>query len=175
MGRVLFDADGRRLALAGADDRDLARQVIAIFDAGAGEARLTIRGATVPLAFSRDGLRLIALDPDKGGVEARVLDPVDGREHARLRSHAGPILAAAFSPDGTRIVTSSRDATVKLWDADARELMTLPGDWREPVHLRFSTDGARLIAADDAANVLIWEGGPRGSSAPQEPSPTFNP
>src|SRR5262249_53581786 len=140
-----------------------------------GEARLTIRGATAPLASSRDGLRLIALDPDKCCVEARVLDPADGREHARLRGHTGPILAAAFSPDGNRIVTSSRDATIKLWDADGRELMTLPSDGREPVHLRFSDDGARLVAADDAANILIWEGGPRGSPAPREPSATLNP
>ncbi len=174
-GHVLFDADGRRLVLAGADDRDLARQTIAIFDAATGEARLTIRGATAPLAFSRDGLRLIALNPDKGGVEARVLDPADGRERTRLRGHTGPILAAAFSPDGTRIVTSSRDATIKLWDADGRELMTLPTDGREPVHLRFSADGARLVAADDAANILIWEGGPRGSPAPRESSATLNP
>ena len=123
-------------------ERDPTAQALTRLRRGDGRAPGSrFAGATAPLAFSRDGRRLIALDPEKGGVEARVFDPADGRELARLRGHTGPILAAAFSPDGARIVTSSRDGTVKVWDAAGRELMTLPGTAASPSHLRFSADG----------------------------------
>jgi WD40 repeat protein len=33
-----------------------------------------------------------------------------------LRGHEVPVLNAAFSPDGTRIVTASSDNTAQVWD-----------------------------------------------------------
>jgi eukaryotic-like serine/threonine-protein kinase len=169
---LLFDSEGRRLALAGIDDRDSLSAGLTVFDAVTGEPQLTIRGPTTPLAFRRDGRRLVALDTEKGGLDARVFDPADGREISGLHGHTGPILAAAFNPAGDRIVTSSRDGTVKVWDAAGRELMTLAGNGREPIHLRFSDDGTRLVGCDDAANVLIWETAPNSSSFAQDPSTT---
>ena len=158
--QLLFDPDGRSLALLDSDESDPSSQALTFFDAATGAARLTIRGATVPLAFSRDGRRLIALDPEKGGIEARVLDPADGHDLARLRGHTASIVAASFSRDGARIVTSSRDGTVKVWDSAGRELMTLPDSRRVPVKLEFGPDDTQLIGVDDGANVLIWEGSP---------------
>ncbi len=170
--RGLFDPDGRFLVLSGSDE---AEPALTVFDVATGQPQLTIRGSTAPLAFSRDGHRLIALDPEKGGAEARVLDPIDGHEHARLRGHTGPILAAAFSRDGARIVTSSRDETVKLWDITGRELLTLSHSGRVPVQLQFSPDGTHLIGVDEGANVLIWEGGPPGFSDSLDLPTTTNP
>jgi WD40 repeat protein/serine/threonine protein kinase len=55
-----------------------------------------------------------------------------------LTGHSAEVTAVAFTPDGTRLFTTSRDYTVKLWDAKAllsesgragqqRELLTLEG------------------------------------------------
>jgi WD40 repeat protein len=55
-----------------------------------------------------------------------------------LTGHSAEVTAVAFTPDGTRLFTTSRDYTVKLWDAQAllgesnrtgqqRELLTLEG------------------------------------------------
>jgi WD40 repeat protein len=34
-----------------------------------------------------------------------------------LRGHEGSVFSAAFSPDGSRIVTASDDDTARIWDA----------------------------------------------------------
>jgi WD40 repeat protein len=34
--------------------------------------------------------------------------------------HLGEVVAAAFSPDGQRVLTTSRDGTVRVWPADGR-------------------------------------------------------
>ncbi|MCB8927745.1 MAG: hypothetical protein H6652_19190 [Ardenticatenaceae bacterium] len=35
-----------------------------------------------------------------------------------LEGHSARVLSAAFSPDGTRIVTASLDGTARLWDGE---------------------------------------------------------
>ena len=45
-----------------------------------------------------------------------------------LRGHLDAVTSVAFSPDGQRIVTGSRDKTAKVWDAaSGKELLTLKG------------------------------------------------
>ena len=36
---------------------------------------------------------------------------------ATLEGHTDGVWSAAFSPDGKRIVTASKDGTARLWDA----------------------------------------------------------
>ena len=45
----------------------------------------------------------------------RVWDAASGAELLVLRGHEGKVLAAAFSPDGARIVSGSEDETVRVW------------------------------------------------------------
>ena len=40
-----------------------------------------------------------------------------------LIGHTDNIRSADFSPDGTRIVTGARDATVRLWDHETGRLL----------------------------------------------------
>lgn len=44
-------------------------------------------------------------------------DAVSGAEIALLRGHEDRVESAAFSPDGTRIVTASSDRTARVWEA----------------------------------------------------------
>lgn len=78
----------------------------------------------------RSGSRacLGALDREAGGrcVAAAVVAPNDrsrGRRDAGVRSHGGPVLAAAFAPDGRRLVSAGADGLVRTWDLEEREAL----------------------------------------------------
>ena len=44
-------------------------------------------------------------------------DAAVGRQIAALRGHEKVVTSAAFSPDGSRVVTASWDETARIWDA----------------------------------------------------------
>jgi WD40 repeat protein len=65
--------------------------------------------------------------------------------------HGGRITSAAFSPDGTRVVTASQDTTLKLWDvATGRLIRTFVRHSNDGlirvVAVAFSPDGTRVVS-----------------------------
>ena len=47
----------------------------------------------------------------------------------KTNAHSDRIVSVAFFPDGTKIVSGSRDKTIKVWDADSFNLLdSRPGE-----------------------------------------------
>jgi len=64
----------------------------------------------------------------------------------------------AFSPDGTRVVTASVDATARLWDAkDGTPLATLQGHTGYARAVAFSPDGTRVATASGDKTARLWD------------------
>src|SRR5262249_54435286 len=105
------------------------------------------------IAFSPDGRRIVigSLIKDKDGKglderSAQVLDAATGKLIFTLKGHKDPVSGVAFSPDGKRIVTGSRDKTAKVWNAQTgQEVFTLKGHAREFSSVAFSPDGRRIV------------------------------
>jgi hypothetical protein len=70
--------------------------------------------------------------------------------------HEGTVRGAAFSPDGTRLLTWSYDATARLWDVESgTQLRVLQHD--DGVRgARFSADGRRALTWSFDGSVRLW-------------------
>jgi len=68
------------------------------------------------------------------------------------------ITSAAFSPDGTRVLSGSRDQTVKLWDAATGALLrTFSVHWSPVASVAFSPDSTRVLAGTYDRAIRLWD------------------
>jgi len=104
-------------------------------------------------SFSPDGRRLVATFPFVG--KSVVWNARTGAVIGRLRDGVLASRVAAFSSDGSRIVTASLDA-LRVWDAVHYErLLTLPLD-ELPGKLTFTPEGSRLLGLTKGG-VRMWQ------------------
>jgi hypothetical protein len=67
-------------------------------------------------------------------------------------------MSAAFSPDGSRIVTASSDKTARIWDAaNAKEIAALRGHDAPVMSAAFSPDGSRIVTASSDKTARVWD------------------
>jgi WD40 repeat protein len=93
------------------------------------------------LTISADGEKL-AVGYSDG--EVRLLDST-GELIRTLRGHSDRVSALAFTPDGRRLVTSSRDGTARVWDVGTGADADFARDrWPNNIIPAFSPDGRRV-------------------------------
>ena len=75
-----------------------------------------------------------------------------------LRGHTREVSSAAFSPDGSRIVTASQDGTARIWDAaSGKEMAILRGHDSVVCSAAFSPNGSRIVTASADHTARIWD------------------
>ena len=76
--------------------------------------------------------------------------------NAVLRGHVDKVRYAFFSPNGNRIISSSRDCTLRIWDAETgREQKQFDGHVWNIRPSSFSPDGKRIVSA--SGDIIIWD------------------
>src|SRR5687768_2327243 len=85
----------------------------------------------------------------------------DAEAHVRtLEGHGGSVMALSFSPrEGAVLASSSRDKTIRLWDAKAGKLLrTLEGHAADVYCVTFSAKGDLVASGSADRSVRLWDG-----------------
>lgn len=122
----------------------------------------------LPLAQGREfpfSTRM-ANSPDRTGLALAEKNDVvlyDSRDLSvvhRLVGHQRTVTATAFSPDGRRLVSSSHDNTLKLWDVTTgREVATLHGHEFRATCVAF-LDNDTIVSGGHDNQVRFWDANP---------------
>ena len=119
----------------------------ALHDAVTGSrAALRVPGVGGAVAWSPDGTRFAAADPDGAVV---VHDAATGEPVQTIAGHDAPVNGITFSPDGSLLGTTGEDGYAKVWDLETgEELHALESPaGRDAIAPSFSSDGSLFAAA----------------------------
>jgi WD40 repeat protein len=169
---VTFAADGKTLATASAD-RTARLWDVRIPSQPKERAELT--GHTTGLsgvAVSPDDRMVATISSyyDKAG-RLQLWDVTNLSDPRRVAVLEGPgassLTAAAFSPNGSTLVTARTNDTAQLWDVITRnEIFELPsrsssaGKEDFAYRVAFSPDGNTLVAGSYTGNIWLWDTNP---------------
>ena len=122
------------------------------------------RGTIVSARFDRRGARVLttSIAAGAGGqgsiAVARLWDAATGALLPISMKHADWITTADFSPDGSLVLTGSRDGSARVWDmATGRPLGAALHHARSVVSASFSPDGSRVLTASDDGTAQLWD------------------
>jgi WD40 repeat protein len=121
-------------------------------------------GSSVPILQAGSEVIGVAFIPNQPLILAgmssgllRVWRTDDFEEVAQLSGHRNEIRSMAISSDGSRIVSGSRDRTVRVWDGRTFEEIGLCEHEDEVNSVTFSPDNSLIASGSDDCTVWIWD------------------
>jgi WD40 repeat protein len=146
-----FSPDGVLVATAAAAEGGMRH--VRIWDWERGVVVRTIDANAFSLDFDPTGSRIATAGPE--GVE--IWNVESGPPVSVLEGQSGGVTDVAFSPDGSRLATSSDDGTVRLFEADTgAQQLVLPHSGCAVEDVSFSPDGTKLASTTQCDGVRIW-------------------
>ena len=151
VGRPAFSPDSRYVVTHSNDG------TVRVWAARTGrQLAIVQRGPPVAGAiFNPNGMQILAW---LGNV-ARIFDRSSGSARVRtLSGHSARVMDASYSSDGHRIVTSSRDRTVRVWDAaSGREQLVLTGHNGDVWSAVFADKGRKIVSVSADRTIRVWD------------------
>jgi WD40 repeat protein len=145
-----WDPGGRYLVTGGDDEN------VRFWTADGGDSDrpgFRDKGKVRVLTVSPDGTKIVTGE----GKNARLWDAGSGQVVGAVMQHPKDILAAAFSPDGHTILTSSEDQTIRRWDASTGKPAGGPVRHKGSVEaLTFSSDGRTFVTGGRDRTARVW-------------------
>jgi WD40 repeat protein len=113
------------------------------------------------VVWSPDGSRAVSLakeEPNTDPNVPRLWDGRTGKPIGDLRGHGAPVVSAAFSADGSQIVTTSQDNTARVWEARTGQMIgSLRGHTGTVTSAAFSSDGLRIVTGSNDNTLRLWD------------------
>ncbi|CCA75681.1 hypothetical protein PIIN_09671 [Serendipita indica DSM 11827] len=111
-------------------------------------------------------------------VVTQGLEKTYPRLPSTLQGHQSAVTAVGFSPDGSSIVSGSKDTTIRLWDTETGQPLGEPfrGHQQGVTAVEFSPDGSRIVSASHDATIWLWNpdsGQPLGEPLPGHQGPVY--
>lgn len=130
---------------------------VRLFDVATGNVRWVDSSLAPPFAITRDG-RLTAVTTRQNAVA--IVDADTGRVLRILRGHALNITAVAFDASGRRVVTTSRDRSVRVWDVQSGREMARRESEDEGYALTIDHKRGDVIVGAPTGTVVAWNVAP---------------
>ena len=91
------------------------------------------------------------------GSDIAVLDAITGSQIAVHSGHADSVKSLTCSPDGTSLVSGSKDTTIKLWDIQTGGIVnTFHGHTRVVNSVSISADCTTIASGSDDCTLCLW-------------------
>ncbi len=106
-----------------------------------------------------DGTRFRKPDPGSP-PESGVIKLLDARTLETVREftgHTSPVSNVRFSPDGTKLLSSSSDRTLRMWHVQTGSLLYTTELVTSAVSAAFSADGLWVATGNLDGTIQIWE------------------
>ena len=106
--------------------------------------------------YSPDGRWIATSAEDPKNVA--LWDAGNGRYYAALKGHTHEVNRVRFSPDGSRLVTASSDATAQVFEVpDGTHVATMRGHDESVLDAHFTPDSRRIVTASGDHTARVWE------------------
>jgi WD40 repeat protein len=152
MRGAAFTPDGQSFATTGTDD------AVSLWNAAEGSLRwrTPLGKPTYDIDFSPDGSKLAVACLLEG--QAALLNVASGAIERHYNGHGASVLSIRFSPDGTRILTSSSDQFVRVFPVDSETASIVMKDPEAGIRCaEFNHDGTLIASSASTGALRLWE------------------
>ncbi len=153
---VRFSPDGDYV-FSGGDDN-----TVRVWETVTGRPHSQLRGHSRPVescAIAPDGMQVLS-----GGQEGQIklwdlIDYKAAPQGMALAGHADAVLAAAFSRDGSRVITAGSDHAARVFESDSGKSLATLNEGHDFLATRavYFRDGRRLLTAGGDRTARIWD------------------
>lgn len=115
---------------------------------------------------SNKSARAISINKGRGEIAVgysdysiRIFDLDDLKVKREWPAHTNSVFTVRFTPDGRLLISGSRDARLKVWDAEAGYVQTteVVAHLYAINHLDFSPDGKHFVTCSMDKSIKVWD------------------
>ena len=112
------------------------------------------KGDIKEIVYSPDGAKFAVAS----SIGIWIYNSQTGEELNLYMGHTGRVLSVSFNPDGTTIVSGSKDKSIRLWDVETGEnVQTMLRHTKDVNSVSFCPDGTTIVSGSGDRTICLWD------------------